>query len=545
MNFPDRLPDNPEELKKIILSMMKNSEEEKKEKESLKNNNLHLTKEISNLQKAITKLERRLSYFLRDKFGRKSEKISPEDLYFGYLFDEAEVGMDDSETLYDNHSESEHVKGYERKKSGRKPLPENLPRKESVIDIPLDERICNCGCNLNYFGDDVSEQLVYKPSELYVNKIIRKKYVCRNCSKNGTESLGPLIQSAPLPASLLPKSNLSPSLFTEIIVSKFMDHIPLYRMEKIFLRHGVEIPRATLSNWTLGVYERHFHKFEFLHKYILSSKLLGIDESSLKVMKENSSQENKKSYMWLIRGGKPARPILLYIYQPTRSAHFLVDYLKNYSGVIQVDGFQSYETHLGKNEKITLVACMAHIRREFEKCWKSNKNTDAKIILDEIRKIYLVEKEIRILKLHELEDYSKIFEIRKMKSEPLMDKIYSILEKYNSTKDPESDLAKATRYALGQWSKMKNYLIYGESYIDNNMVENGIRPFVLGRKNWLFSGSPRGADASAFWYSIIQTFKANTNDYYNGFLKLMEGLPGCKNSEECEILFRKSIGWDN
>ena len=185
-----------------------------------------------------------------------------------------------------------------------------------------------------------------------------------------------------MPPQLLPKSNLTPELFAYIIVSKYLDHIPFYRMENILLRHELEITRATLCNWTIGIYERYHHLFSFYKNILLSGRLLGIDETVLQVHREEGRSDTANSYMWLIRGGTVDKPILLYLYRETRRAEFLKRYLKGYTGIIQTDGYGSYDTHFKGNENILHAGCMAHARREFEKIWKANKNPIAWDILN-------------------------------------------------------------------------------------------------------------------------------------------------------------------
>ena len=186
---------------------------------------------------------------------------------------------------------------------------------------------------------------------------------------------------------------------------------------------------------------------------------------------------------------------------------------------------------------------MAHARREFEKIWKANKNPIARNILNQIRKLYKVEEEMRTLGLFQKEMFSEIVRIRQEKAKPILDALYLHLQDLTTKPEGTLDLGKAIRYSIGQWDKLVLYLSHGEVYIDNNLVENAIRPFVLGRKNWLFSGSPVGAFASAFWYSLLQTAKANGKDTYKFLLQFLKGLPFCQTPQDCEKLFNDSIGW--
>ena len=186
---------------------------------------------------------------------------------------------------------------------------------------------------------------------------------------------------------------------------------------------------------------------------------------------------------------------------------------------------------------------MAHARREFEKFWKANKNPIAGNILNQIRTLYKIEDEIRSQGLFHKEMFSEIVGIRQEKAKPILDALYLHLQDLSTKSNATLGLGEAIRYMLGQWNKLVLYLSHGEVYIDNNLVENAIRPFVLGRKNWLFSGSPDGAFASAFWYSFLQTTKANGKDSYKVLLHFLKSLPLCQTPQDCEKLFNESMGW--
>jgi len=550
VSLPENLPNDSESLKQYILSLVnKHNALETlnanliQEINSLTEDKQSLTKENKFQQNRIITLESILFDFRRKIHGSKSEKFDPKDLYYGFLFDEAEKGLHDEDKLIDGHSETIHVKTFTRRKAGRKALPAHLPRKEIIHDIPESEKTCNCGCELTKIGEEISENLGYIPAEIYVEKHIRLKYACKHCEGDERDEAGKIVVTAEMPEQILPKSIVTPELLAYILISKFLDHIPFYRMESIFLRHGLEITRATLCNWTIGVYERYNHLFSFFKDNLLSGRLLGIDETVLQVHREEGRSDTTNSYMWLIRGGTVDKPILLYLYRETRSAEFLKKYLREYTGIIQTDGYSSYDAHFRDNDNILHAGCMAHARREFEKIWKANKNPIAGNILNQIRKLYKVEEEIRTLGLFQKEMFSEIVCIRQEKAKPVLDALYLHLQDLTTKPEGTLDLGKAIRYTIGQWDKLVLYLLHGEVYIDNNLVENAIRPFVLGRKNWLFAGSPDGASASVFWYSLLQTAKANGKDPYQFLLHFLNGLPLCQNSHDCEKLFSNSIGW--
>ena len=450
MSLPENLPDDSESLKQYIISMANRNNALEKEKQNLVQEKDSLLRENQIKQNKILHLENILFDFKRKMFGSKSEKIDPTDLYYGMLFNEPEVGLHDADKIFDGHSETAqaiHVKSFERKKSGRKPLPDNLPREDVFHDISESEKTCKCGCRLERIGEEVSEKLGFIPQKIYVERHVRFKYACKNCEGDQREEAGKIVVTAEMPPQLLPKSILTPELFAYIIVSKYLDHIPFYRMENILLRHGLEITRATLCNWTIGVYEKYLHLFPFYKNILLSGRLLGIDETVLQVHREEGRSDTTNSYMWLIRGGTVDKPILLYLYRETRSADFLKKYLKGYTGIIQTDGYGSYDAHFRGNENILHAGCMAHARREFEKIWKANKNPIAWDILNRIRELYKIEDEIRKRELFHKKEFSEIVRIRQEKSKPILDSLHIHLQSLLTTNAGTLDLGKAIRYA--------------------------------------------------------------------------------------------------
>jgi hypothetical protein len=245
----------------------------------------------------------------------------------------------------------------------------------------------------------------------------------------------------------------------------------------------------------------------------------------------------------VFRGGLYNKPIIYYEYRISRSAVFLREFLKGYTGYIQADGLATYNAHLKDNPNILLAGCFAHVRRKFEHAFKNSKDTVAEKVLYTIRKIYKVEEKIRTLEYYKKGNFEKIVEIRQSESKPLMDHLYNlILEESNNLKK-SFEMKTALNYALKEWKKINLFLDHGEIYIDNNLVENAVRPFVLGRKNWLFADVPEGAEASAMYLSILQTFKANGLNPQEAAMKFFESLPACKTPLDTENLFKSILGW--
>ena len=501
------------------------------------------TEELEKNNNYIKSLKQIVADLQRNRFGRKSEKIDPSDHLYSMLFNEAEVNYTSNDNK-DDSIEVENVVSYKRKKPGRKPMPSDIPIDKTIVhDIPESEKTCACGHQLKQIGAEESIKIKHIPEQYKAEKHIRLKYACSHCKGDEREEAGKVVVTASMPEELLPKSVVTPEFLAYIIISKYIYHLPLYRIEEIISNQGYEVTRATLARWIINVYERYKHLFSFINAYLLSGRLLGIDETSLQVHNEQGRSDTQESYMFVIRGGKPDRPILLYLYRETRSAKFLKEYLKNYSGCVQTDAYASYEAHLGSYKTIVLLGCMTHVRRKFEKLWKSDKNPLALEVVFRMRKLYYIEKEIREKELHKKEMFSEIVRIRQEKAKPILDSLHILLKEY-SLKHPKSfGIGEATQYALNQWDKIERYIDHGESYIDNNLVENAIRPFVIGRKNWLFSDSPKGAESSAFWYSFLQTAKANNQKPYDALLIFLTGLPLCKTVADCDTLFRKAMRW--
>lgn len=519
ITIPQQLPDDVDSLKEIISNLTKLNKDYKQE---------------------IQYLEEKNNLLLQKLFGRKSEKQTPEDAEQGRLFDEAETfsapGKDEPE------EESEPVivvSSHTRRKRGRKPLPESLPRIDVIHDIPEDEKKCACGCEMKCIGEEVSEKLDIIPQKIQVIRHIRYKYACKNCE--GSESDEAPVKIAPLPPQIIPKGIATPGLAAWVLVSKFCDAIPFYRQEKLFARIGVEISRATFCNWALLAHKGCSRMLELMMDEIISSPLVGMDETTVQVMNEENRKNTTKSYMWISRGGTEVRPVILFRYNPTRGEDFANSEFKNYEGIIQTDGYAGYNT-LGKNKKVTHAGCWAHVRRKFVEASAHTKdnNSFAHSMISLIKKLYEVESEIREKKYND----KQILKLRDKESRPVAMKIGELLEKHRHSIAPKSLTGKAITYTIDLWPRLVVYLDNPLIPIDNNLVENAIRPFVVGRKNWLFSGSPDGAHASAAIYSIIETAKANGLEPYWYLRYLFEKLPACKCDDEIHLIMPNRIDPD-
>lgn len=499
------------------------------ELETLPDDVVSLKQIIVDLQQQNAQLNQMLRLLQNELFGPKSESrsVATDPLQMS-LFAPSEP----AQPIKDD--EKVPVKGHTRKKRGRKPLPEDLPRIEVVHDIPEADKRCACGADLSRIGEDVCEKLDYVPATVQVIRHIRPKYVCKCCE--GVEDDGPTVKIAPPAVQLIPKSIATEGLLAHIAVSKFADSLPLYRQQKIFGRLGVDLSRATMANWMIQAAERCQPLIELLIEEIRSGPLINIDESPLQVLKEPGRGNTTKSYMWVFCGGPLSAPAILYQYHPTRSGQKALGTLDDYKGYIQTDGYSGYD-HLTGNPGINHLGCLVHVRRKFMEVIKVRKKTRGKKAatkgladeaLDFIGTLYGIEKRARQDEL----SYDQITELRKKESKPILERFGIWLQTHQPEVPPKSLLGKAISYGLNQWDKLGGYLKAGFLKPDNNVAENAIRPFVLGRKNWLFAGAPRGANASATFFTLIESAKVNGLEPYSYLRCLFENLPLVESRED-------------
>jgi len=276
---------------------------------------------------------------LRDKlFGRKSDQVAAGSAVPLPLFDMPEP--DDSD-LPDEEKKEVHVPAHTRRKSGRKPLPENLPRIEVVHDLSAEEKICSCGCELSRIGEEVSEQLDIVPAKIRVIRNIRPKYACRQC--DGVEDKGPTVKIAPVVPRIIPKSMATAGLLAYVLTAKFVDALPFYRQEKQFERLGIELNRSTMCNWAMKAAAACQPLLNLLREEVLAGSLVNVDETTLQVLKEPGRDPTTKSYMWIFRRGDPDKAALIYQYHPTRAGDVAAEFLRGYEGYVQTDGYSGYD----------------------------------------------------------------------------------------------------------------------------------------------------------------------------------------------------------
>jgi transposase len=501
------LPDDPAELKKIIAKMAA-------EKESLRKR--------FETENELLREELRLAY--AKFFGPKSEVFRGLNPQLP-LFD-----MPEPEAL-EKEPEDEHVEiaAHSRKQKGRKPLPEELPRVEVVHDIPEEEKVCQCGAHLSRIGEEICEKLDLIPAVIRVIKHIRPKYSCKSCE--GVEDERATVRIAPVPPQIIPKGIASSGLLAHILTAKFEDGLPFYRQEKQFNRLGVELGRATMCNWAMKAAKHCTPLLELLKSEVLSGPLINADETTVQVLAEPGRSPTTQSYMWLFRGGDPFSPAVIYNYHPSRSGDVAHTFLRGYQGAVQTDGYSGYN-FLDVQKEVTHIGCWAHARRKFMEADKARpkkgKPGSTMVALNAIQTLYRVEKKAKKLGLKDQD----LVELRRKESLPVLQEFKTWLEKRTLSVTPQSLLGKAVSYTLKQWHRLVAYVDVAAATPDNNLAENAIRPFVVGRKNWLFAGTPQGAQASAAIYSLIETAKANGLDVYKYIRFLFDNLPMASTAED-------------
>ena len=474
----------------------------------------------------LTYLEEQFRLAQQKQFGASSEGHPGQ----GELFNEAEVEVEPLEV----EPEQETIK-YTRNKPKRNPLLKDLPREVMVIDIADEDKICAC-CNgeLHKIGEDKSEKLEFIPAKVTVIETVRPKYACRACEKDGISNI---IKQAPVPPSIIPKGYATSSLLSQIITSKYQYGLPLYRQESMFKQYGIELSRKTMAEWMMKSQLALQILYERLREILLQQSVIQADETTLKVIGEDKTT----CYMWLYccgtdspndnlpgADGSPMPNIVLYDYQASRSGQCAADFLDGYAGYLQVDGYQGYA-----KTRAILVACMAHARRKFketEVAQPKNKTGKANMALNHIQKLYRLETKIKGKTAEEK------YRIRQAEALPLLVQFKEWLDKSVLNVPPKTALGKALAYSINQWPKLIRYIDNGHLNIDNNRAERAIKPFVIGRKNWLFSNTANGAKASATLYSIIETAKANGLAPYDYLNYLLSEIPTLQQEQSIEHL---------
>lgn len=456
----------------------------------------NLRLEVSTLEDALTEANNKIKWFEEQiklgkqrAFGKKSETSSVLQLS---LFDDNECD-EVTETVEPIDAEKEQIT-YERNKrkpkNGRNIDTSKLPRERQIHDLSDADKTCACGCELKKIGEDVSEQLEYVPAVLKVIEHVRPKYTCRSCET---------IKTAAKPEQPIAKSMASVSLLTEVIIKKYDHHLPLYRQSKIFAQEGIDIPDNTLGNWVMGCAELLDPLGNELWNQLSQVNYLQADETPVKILKPD-----KKGYMWGYHSCEVDNRFIIFEFNLSRSADVVNQRLQHYTGILQTDGYSGYNKFRHKRDVIN-VGCWDHARRKFTDAIKisnDNKTGVAGQFLKLINKLYKIERTIKTASVE------RCYQVRQEQSKPILEELFTLANKINAL--PKSTLGKAITYLKNNQPYLLAYMNHGHVNISNCWIENQIRPFAIGKKNWLFVGNETSANKSALLYSLIQSCKINT-----------------------------------
>ena len=484
---------------------------------------------VIGLQKTrITVLEEQLRLAAIKRFAASSEKSSPDQIDLTDLFDEAEQLADGEADIDAGEVEEDEPETPSKppKKKGRKGLSPDLPRERIELLLSDAERE---GATSTFFTK-VKEELHIVPAVATVKEYWQEKAVF---SIDGERQ----IVVAQRPPHPLGKCIASTDLLAWVITAKFTDGLPLYRLESILKRYGGSITRTAMANWVIRLADKLQPLLKMLYANQMLANYLQGDETPIQVLKEPGRNATGDKFMWVLRGGPPRKPVIAFHYHPSRAAKVVDELLADYLG----DYFQS-DAYVGYNgpcarKNITQLGCWDHARRKFKEAEKSEPKkskkgapSKASMALSLINKLYRIERSIAEM------DVDEKYEQRQKRSLPALEKLKAWLDINATQVYPDGLTGKAIAYALNQWAKLVTYTEHGELNISNCGAENAIRPFVIGRKNWLFADTPKGASASASFYTLVETAKANGVEPHAYLSHIIKHIATADTAEELEAL---------
>lgn len=479
---------------------------------------------IDELTRRLDALEEQYRLALARQYAPKSEKRKDR------VFNEAEQDLqdepeeeDDAEVPVLPDTGLPEVKPAETRKRGRQPLSADLPRERIEYDLPEERKSCPCcGEAMHRMGEETSEQL-HMEVKVSVLQHARFKYACRHCERHGMRT--PIV-IASMPVQPLPGSHASPSMIAAVTLGKYVDGTPLYRMEDVLARSNIAVSRGTLANWIIRPAELHYSRlYEALRQVLLSQGLIHGDETTVQVLKEEGRKAQDTSYMWVYRSAEDSeQPVVLFDYQTGRGQDHPKAFLGDYAGTLMTDGWPAWRTL----KKATHLGCLAHGRRMFMDALKGQKNKPSPRItraLEFIQALYQVEALAKqtLPKGEPLADHR--YQLRQQHSVPLLEAFKAWLDELAPKVLPKSLLGEAIGYCRRQWPYLSRYVDDGSYPVDNNIIERDIRPFVTGRKSWLFSQTQAGAKASATVYSLMLTCRACGVEPHAWLLHVLNELP--------------------
>lgn len=488
-----------------------------------------LSKQVTRLTLENERFKEQLRLSRHRQFGASREKLEEGEAEQLDLFNEVESTADESAP--EQTIEEIEVTYKRRKRVGKRDEDlSGLPTEHIDYELPEEDRVCpECGEKMVEIGVDVRRELTYIPAHVKVVEHARHTYACRHCAEIGSRTP---IAKADAPEPLIPKSIASASLVAAIAEDKYVNAMPLYRQEKAFGREGIAINRQNMANWLIYVCENLLLTFyKRLIAFVIACDVIHADETTLQVLHEPGRSAKQKSYIWLYRtSGCAEHSVVIYEYRETRQKSNPMEFLKDFKGFVHCDGYEAYHK---LPPQIVSVGCWAHTRRKFFEALKAlPKESQAKSAaargLAFIDNLFEMERGFKNL------PPIKRFEERLAKSKPIAEEFFAWANRANAV--PQFSIGQAITYALNQRKYLMNVFLDGRLELSNNRAERSIRPAVIGRKNWLFANTPKGATASVILYSILETAKAN-NLHPRLYLQwLLAELPRCKESELDRLL---------
>jgi transposase len=486
--------------------------------------------ELLDLVTELTIKNNRLNLYF---FGARKERFYADPEGLKLLFNEAEEVVDTATSEQEERQveEPSEKKDTDKKKprGKRKPLPDHLPREESIVDLPSEEKFCKQhGVALVKIGEERIEKLDIVPSKAFVAAQIFPRYKCPCCDELK-------VFKASAPPSPIPKGFASPGLLAYVATQKYVDGLPLARQEKIFQRASIDLDRTTLARWMIKASDLASPLVNLIHDDLKFSGVVNADETRLQVLSEPNKPAESTSYMWCLARSGPD-PLVLFRYYDNRSKRAGADLLGDFKGTLVADAYKVYAS-LQDSLEFTLAGCMAHARRHFWDAEKaaaranscSEKSLAAKALMY-IKALYAIEAKIKgsIPKL--------VLDERAKQSEPILLKFHEWLVFQRDQTPPRSPIGKAINYALLNWKQLTEFSRDGRVPIDNNFMEGHIRPFAIGRKAWLFAATPAGAHASANLYSLVESAKANGIEPFDYLQLIFKELPTANTQNALERL---------
>ena len=492
-----------------------------------------LQRQVKELSEDKNLLEEMVRHLKRLRFAPSSE-ITPSGQ--GTLFNEAEVEAPAGSAAPDDDKPKPGKK--HRGRPIREPLPDNLPKIHKTIDLPEADKVCpKSGEPLKIIGEEVSKQLDIEPMKAVVIVTHRLKYGCNcNACKTGLEA--PTMKTAPVEPQTIPKSMAAPGLLAFIAVSKYADALPLARQEGIFKRYGIDLVRTTMASWMIALGALIVPLINLIREELVKGRVIQADETRIQVHKGTGKGPTAENYMWAFSGDGPnGSKIVLYELGPSRSHLVPLRVLEGFAGFLHTDGYTAYETLATKMPGLTLVGDWAHVRRKFDEAVKAvakdfKGEVKAKVGLRLINELFRIDRE-DIGK--DASDANRL-KIRQEKARPIIDELKTWADETAPTLPPKTLSGSAVRYMLERWEKLVLFLDHPILRLDTNPIEGFIRPFVVGRKNWLFADSIKGAEASAALYSLIVMARAAGLNPFSYLKAVFSELPKAKSVEDVEAL---------